>query len=163
DIVATARIVDAHLSEYSAVYDGACPGAAILKAYQEQDAGRLTPKQARFLENRYVSERLNLASTQHRWAGADSKPKEEKKEMGHTKKVSLVFSSETALGQVNTFFKSLGLSNVVEIKDGEDETALMRNLALVEAEVKLLRPRAADGDKYRTDLVDEALRQGVRA
>lgn len=51
--LATATVEDAHLAEVSAVYDGATPGAAILKAVREADAGRIRPQAVRLLEQRY--------------------------------------------------------------------------------------------------------------
>jgi hypothetical protein len=53
--VATAEIMDAHLAEVSSVYDGATEGAGILfvKARELADAGKLDPKEARFIEDRY--------------------------------------------------------------------------------------------------------------
>jgi hypothetical protein len=50
--LAFARIVDAHLSEYSTVYDGATPGASVLKARAMAMAGALTPDQVRSIEQR---------------------------------------------------------------------------------------------------------------
>ena len=51
--VCTVAIHDARLSEVSLVYDGATPGAMILKAEQEAEAGRLSPEMARQLERQY--------------------------------------------------------------------------------------------------------------
>ncbi len=50
-----AAIEDAHLAETSGVYDGATPEASILviKARELADAGKLDPKEARFIEDRY--------------------------------------------------------------------------------------------------------------
>ena len=52
-VVCTVAISDAHLSEVSLVYDGATPGAMILKAEQEAEAGRLSPEMVRQIERRY--------------------------------------------------------------------------------------------------------------
>ena len=49
----TVAILDANLSEVSLVYDGATPGAMILKAAQEAEAGRLSPAMVRQLERQY--------------------------------------------------------------------------------------------------------------
>lgn len=49
----TVLIDDAHLSEVSLVYDGATPGAMIIKAEQEAEAGRLSPAMARQIEQAY--------------------------------------------------------------------------------------------------------------
>jgi len=67
DELAFAWVDDAHLAEVSAVYDGATPGAAILKAQQEADGGRLRPEVARVLEARY---RIRLPGATRQWAGA---------------------------------------------------------------------------------------------
>ncbi len=50
-----AAIEDAHLAETSGVYDGATPEASILviKARELADAGKLDPKEARFIEDRF--------------------------------------------------------------------------------------------------------------
>lgn len=54
-IVVTAEVMDAHLSEVSTVFDGATPEASILfvKARELAEAGKLDPKEARFIEQRY--------------------------------------------------------------------------------------------------------------
>ena len=51
--ICTVTIRDARLSEVSLVYDGATPGAMILKAEQEAEAGRLSPAMVRQLERQY--------------------------------------------------------------------------------------------------------------
>lgn len=68
--LAFAWVDNAHLAEVSAVYDGATPGAAIIKAQQEAEGGRLKPAAARFLEERY---RIRLTGAQQIWtAGTPS-------------------------------------------------------------------------------------------
>ncbi len=52
-VVATATVENARLAEVSAVYDGATPGAAIQKAIQAAEQGRLSEPQQRLLEQRY--------------------------------------------------------------------------------------------------------------
>jgi hypothetical protein len=66
--IAIAWIEDAHLAEVSIVYDGATPGAAILKAQQEAEAGRLNPAMHRVLEARY---RIKLPGAERRFAGVE--------------------------------------------------------------------------------------------
>ena len=51
--VATVAIHDARLSEVSLVYDGATPGAMILKAEQEAEAGRMSSADIRQFEQQY--------------------------------------------------------------------------------------------------------------
>lgn len=67
--VCTCAIENGHLSEVSAVYDGACPGAAIIKARRAMEAGTLTPEMARTLEPMY---RINLHGARHSWVGVGS-------------------------------------------------------------------------------------------
>lgn len=69
--LAFAWVDDAHLCEVSAVYDGATPGAAILKAQQEADGGRLRPETARLLEARY---RIRLPGAARQWSGVSGEP-----------------------------------------------------------------------------------------
>ncbi len=52
-VLATATVENGLLSEVSAVYDGATPGAGVLKAQRELDAGRLDRRQVDLLEQRY--------------------------------------------------------------------------------------------------------------
>jgi hypothetical protein len=72
DIVASGDVYGAHMSEVSAVYDGATPGAAIigiLRAERMVDAGRVSPDNARKLEARY---RISLP-VQHNWQGSSTR------------------------------------------------------------------------------------------
>lgn len=65
-LTCTAAVEDAHMSELSAVFDGAVPGAAIEKATQAIEAGKLPVEKARSLAIRY---RSALPGTEHIWAG----------------------------------------------------------------------------------------------
>jgi hypothetical protein len=62
--IAFAWVENGRLAETSAVYDGACPGAAVLKAQQEAAGGRLRPEAAQILEARY---RIKLPGANHLW------------------------------------------------------------------------------------------------
>ncbi len=53
ETMAAAWVHDARLAEVSTVYDGATPGATIMKARRMAEAGRLHWDQARLLESRY--------------------------------------------------------------------------------------------------------------
>jgi len=59
----TVTIHDASLSEVSLVYDGATPGAMILKAEQEAEAGRMTPAMIRQYEREYRTRLPQPATT----------------------------------------------------------------------------------------------------
>lgn len=65
-VVCTVGVEDAHISEVSAVYDGAVPGAAIEKATRAIESGDVPPEKARQLSVRY---RCSLPGTQHQYAG----------------------------------------------------------------------------------------------
>jgi hypothetical protein len=68
DQQAATWVHDARLAEVSTVYDGATPGAGIIKAKQMAESGRLNPMQARFLETQY---RIRLFGSQRYFPGAD--------------------------------------------------------------------------------------------
>lgn len=61
---AFAWVEDAHLAEVSAVFDGATPGAAILKAQREAEAGRVNDTARQVLEQRY---RIHLPAQRRVW------------------------------------------------------------------------------------------------
>jgi len=60
-------VKNARLAEVSAVYEGATPGAAIIKARQQASDGRLKPESIRILEARY---RIHLPTAPRAVAGA---------------------------------------------------------------------------------------------
>jgi hypothetical protein len=60
DVRAFAWVEDAHMSEWSFVYDGATPGAVMRKARSMADAGQLSREQIRLLEDRL---RCRISST----------------------------------------------------------------------------------------------------
>lgn len=151
--LAFAWVDEAHLAEVSAVYDGATPGAAILKAQQEAEGGRLRPEIQQLLEARYRGLSLQGRS----WPGS---------------------SAITPGGAAVDFEKlvadvrgALGVAVDADLLAGARaaNTELQRlqaevtRLQPLEAEVGGLRTLAADGRQYRQDLVAEALVEGVRA
>ena len=72
-ILCTAGVENAHLSEVSAVYDGACPGAAILKAQREATEGRLRDERLiDLIQTRY---RIALPTPRKQVQGADVREK----------------------------------------------------------------------------------------
>jgi len=139
--LATGLIVDAHLAEYSPVYDGATPGAAILQAQKAAEAGRITVSQARLIEQRY---RINLPGkrlvVQGVSMGAESN--------GNG---GSVLPDERALQAI------LERAGVPSDKTGLDRIQWLAD------EVRRLAPLAKDGEQYRTDLVDAGVAEAVRA
>lgn len=140
-VLCTGLIVNAHLSEYSLVYDGATPGAAVLQAKRNAEAGRLSVNQARLIEQRY---RINLPGKRLATQG-----------------VTMGAESNGNGGQ--TLPDERELQAILE-KAGvpSDRTGLDRIKWLAD-EVTRLRPLAADGATYRTDLVAAGVAEAVRA
>ncbi len=175
--VATATIEDANLAEVSAVYDGATPGAAIYKAQQELDAGRLQPKQARALEARY---RIKLPGSSRMYAGIGEGSMTAKREAEVTTvttspaaatlttepaPTSATDSGELITGELLVVEPDLEPEvRALLITNGAPEKIDMHTaIRFLQREVKRMQPLAADGTDYRNDLVSEAIVEGVRA
>lgn len=170
--IAFAWIQDAHLSEVSIVYDGATPGAAILKATQEADAGRLAPASARILEARY---RVRLPGTNPIYRGVTIQEQgnmeydftEMRSLLGLTEEVDptegvrqahalLTEQAETLRGQVQTLTDALSAERA-QVQTLANELGAERN------RVNALTAEAALGRAYRADLIEQAVAAGVRA
>lgn len=131
----TGLIVGAHLSEYSLVYDGATPGAAVLQAKRAAEAGRLTTQQARLIEQRY---RINLPGKRVLVPGiAKGAPMDEQE-------LQRLLTAAGAPADLAADQRSAWLTTRV-------------------AELSQLAPLAEDGRQYRTDLVTAAVGEAVRA
>lgn len=150
-VVATATIVDAHLSEVSAVYDGATPGAAILKAQRELDAGRLDSRQAGLLEQRY---RVRLVQPARTYGGATLEGQND---------VTPPVSGEEPVSGVGPDPTEIEAARVILQRLGATGDDLMAQVRWAETKINELRPQAEDGRAYRQSLVDEALAEGTRA
>lgn len=163
EVVATAGVDGARLSEVSTVYDGATPGAAVIKARQEADGGRLRPEQARVLEARY---RIRLNGAQHFYQGVDlekrSRSIEEDKPMANETELTFAMAADRLRSEFDRF------STLPDGEPGLDSlinTIRQMSDALEQArqETSGLRVLADIGRQYRADLVSEALEEGVRA
>lgn len=153
-VVATATVEDALLSEVSAVYDGATPGAGVLKAQREADAGRLNSQQLRMLEARY---RVRLVG-QH-YGGVtvpEDKDKETEQEDVTRSMVEGVQEAHTAL------MADIGSARVILHAAGAPDGTVTETATWAAETIKELRLLADDGRRYRVDLIDEALAEGVR-
>jgi len=166
--VAFAWVYAAHLAEVSGVFDGATPGAAILKAQQEAEAGRLNDRQVQLLENRY---RIALPGKRQTWTGANLQQegsmnkdgkKEGKEEEGTQPQVderlALLDRVEKALSGVDGANVEARLAGVLA-----ERTSSAQRVQELTAEVAKLAPLAEDGRAYRADLIANALAEGVRA
>lgn len=150
-VLATVTIDNARLSEVSAVYDGATPGAAIIKAQRMAEAGELRAQDAQVLEARYRV-RLPLKRS---FAGI-----------------------EPGKGETMDFEKMIAdIRTALNLDEAADVTGAVAGLAAeveqlrkagdkvveLEQRIKALEPQAEDGRQYRSDLIAEALAEGVRA
>jgi hypothetical protein len=154
-VTATVGVDNARLAEVSAVFDGSTPDATILKAERMIREGELKPDAVRMLEARY---RMTFA-TKRSFAGVDlqgGKKLELEKIFNQLREVLALPADGDAVATV--------ASLVAE----RDRLATEHKTATTEAEtlrakVLELEPQAKDGAQYRTDLITEALGEGVRA
>lgn len=138
------RIVGAHLSEYSLVYDGATPGAAVLQAQRAAEAGRLKPIDIRAIEARY---KLHLPDRRVQSQG-----------------VTMAKELETdrdASGAAPIDVRAL--QALVEGSGAPKDATIEQGVRWLTDQVRELTPLAAAGRQYRTDLIDAAEREAVRA
>lgn len=147
-VVATVSIDGAHLSEHSAVYDGATPGATIRKANRLAAAGELEPKTVELFEARYKIELPRRVQS----SGVDLKKD------GRQKAAEPKRGGNMDLEQLIESIR--GIVQEVREPNGEPLDEAVRWLV---DEVARLTPLADDGRAYRNDLVTEALAEGVRA
>jgi len=156
-VTATVSVDNARLCEVSAVFDGATPDATILKATRMIEAGELKPDAVRMLEARY---RMSFA-TKRSFPGVD---------LGERKSKAMDLEKIfTQLREVLTLAADGDvLATVAALKAERDRLTSQNEVATQEADAlrtKLaeLEPQAKDGAQYRTDLIAEALGEGVRA
>lgn len=146
--LATFTIEDARLSEVSGVFDGSTPGAMILKA--QERASDLSDSQRRILEQRY---RVVLPAPTRAFAGVEKTGQKP----GKVERMN----AEQFTQLTNTLIRAGVLSE--EQREGVTEVDALAAADKLVARVKELEPQAADGRQYRKDLIDEALKEGVRA
>lgn len=157
-VMATATVEDALLSEVSAVYDGATPGAGVLKAQREADAGRLNTQQLRMLEARY---RVRLFEPKF---GGVTVPEENDKEIETGQETADV--TRAALDGMQeahaVLMTDIGTARAALRTAGAPDGTVVEMAEWVAETIKELRLLADDGRRYRADLIDEALAEGVR-
>ena len=156
-VTATVSVDNARLAEVSAVFDGSTPDATILKATRMIEAGELKPDAVRMLEARY---RMSFA-TKRSFPGVDlGERKSKAMDLGKIFNQLREVLTLAADGDV--------LATVAALKAERDRLTSQNEVATQEADAlrtKLaeLEPQAKDGAQYRTDLIAEALGEGVRA
>lgn len=172
-VIAEATVEDAHLAETSDVFKGSCPGAAITKAQQEAEAGRIRPEARRMIENRY---RIHLPEKLVTVPG--HKSAEEKRNMGQPTRETDETTASSATPPAPDPPPAPAAEPAVVDPPPAPETAAdesrmvgqlralitQRNIEglTVPANARVLE-LALDGLTYRRDLINVALLEGVRA
>lgn len=171
--LAFAWVEDATLSEISAVYDGATPGAVILKAERQIEEGRMSPQVARMLNSRYRG--LNLQPSAARLIAVGIPDQQMEASMSDQRKPTsepaapapvpndtapaAPLAADAAARAVAGIAAILAEAGIAEA-DRADVVAGVRTLA---ARFKAESEMAEIGRRYRSNLIEEALKEGVRA
>jgi hypothetical protein len=154
--LATFGVDDAHLSEVSSVFDGATPRAEVIKAEREAVEGRLRPEAARMIEERY---RVKLPAAKRSFAGASASGKGKSMELEQQfNRIREILGVDEAADVPATIATLTGEAEALRTLPSQLEAAQKRV-----AELEALQPLAEDGRTYRSDLIAEALAEGVRA
>jgi hypothetical protein len=190
DLRAFAWINDGELVELSQVYKGASPAAAVIKAEQMSEAGRLSDGERAFIERRHG---VRIADPARIWApgitahpdvrNTDKQGKEQDVSKERTEHLTdgTRQAIEEALAQVTHLdiaipdeehplgARVMALVEATECMAGE-RAALTTDLAAEraarardQAEIERLRPLADDGVAYHTQLIDDTIAAGARA
>jgi hypothetical protein len=172
-IQALARIEDARLSEVSAVYDGATPGAAVLKSQEEARRGRIRPEIARFVEARY---RCRLPDREVRVAVPDLAQKEDRMSVPapQTDQTPAAPGEQTPTAHDDLATLRTQVTEQTHAADQQRARADAMARALTDAGIdveadqladrlRALVSEAAAGRQYRSDLLDEAIKARVQA
>lgn len=185
-----AAIEDAHLAETSGVYDGATPQASILvvKAKELADAGKLDPKEARFIERRY---RVRISGADHihgvgidlRARASDTPPASKEGEMTPEEQLRALLADHGLAegGDLVAFVRDLAtgtsgrIATALAARDEQVRGALATAglscegddlLAAIRGQgdgLTALRRNAGHGEKAHKALVEETAREAVRA
>lgn len=210
--ICTADVENARLSETSDVFDGSTPGAAIIKAQQEAEAGRITPEAKRIIETRYrihlpgkrvalpghksfeekpaMIERRETAGAETAGAATSEAADAANAPAATGTEASTATATSAAAaagaGATDTAATEEGAEALVNtpaadaviapeeterhisklrviVGDSVEGKAAISYLRGLEAECTRLRALADDGRVYRSDLIEETLREGVRA
>lgn len=173
---AWAWVEDARLIEHSLVFSGSTPGAIVAKARMFAEAGRIEAKEIQFLEDKW---RTRLSGEPVFY----SLPKQRNlnKEDGVLKTLIARLRALVPSDKFPTVAARVAAVQVADTAtDDEVVAAVARCFGDLEADASLgsacrsagipgvdavpgILARAKDGDTYRTDLVAEALAEGVRA
>ncbi|MCH8290214.1 hypothetical protein IH992_03805 [Candidatus Poribacteria bacterium] len=173
-VICTASIIDARLSEVSVVYDGATPEAELIrKAERMIENGDLDSSTINMLESKYriklPVERLGEKSKKGaRHPKGESQVPEDKQPTNvdplseireQLRKVDDYTIEGIPADPLRAVAWLMGQHQELTRQIGEQNA---ENETLTQ-EVAKLKPKAADGDQYRSDLIANALEWGVRA
>lgn len=161
EVLATATVIDAHLAEVSAVYDGATPGAVILKAQDAAETGRINHHEQRALESRFA---IRLPDRRLLVPGAITTearmpPEQEPAAVVPAAEPTPVEARDAESGAA----LDAALLPIVQRAAPPAELDIRAAVEWLVNEVIRLRPLADDGRTYREDLIGQALAEGVRA
>lgn len=161
--IATATIIGARLHEYSLVYDGATPGAGVVKAERMIAAGEIDARVAGQLEQVYHRQfptvARSFAVTTNLPPASSTTQRDERKDTNDMEWAE----------RMTELLKERKL----RIRSGADDEALFEQLRghladldtdreADQQEIARLQPMAEDGEAYREAVVDEALDNLVR-
>lgn len=152
-VKARATIENAHLSEFSGVFDGATPGCMIAKARGMAAEGILRGAERELVEVRF---KLALPAYAKRIAVNESTTEE--------RTMAEKTDAEIAQERFRAMMVRCGAPS--DKSPDEQERWLsdeLKRLRDVEAEQPKLRALADEGKQYRADLLAEGLKQGARA
>lgn len=168
-VLCTATIEDAGLSEISHVYDGATPGAMVLRA-QFGVAESLIPREvAQLLEQRY---RVRLPGVARSFAAVEVQRDAASRKAGDTMPPEVTETTPTnteraapttpaPTPQVEHLARVRSVLDTAQI--ATDRTTVEERVQFMVDEIRRLTPLADDGTKLRTKLIADALTEGTRA
>lgn len=143
-VLCTGLIVNGSLAEYSLVYDGATPGAAVLQAQKAAEAGRMTVDQERLIRQRYHISLPGKRIASPGFTGGSMGGETNGKESGAMLDERVL---QALCGRAGVPSDLVGIARIEWLAD----------------EVIRLKPLATDGETYRTDLRAAATAEAVRA
>lgn len=164
EVLCFAWVDNARLSEVSAVYDGATPDAAVVKATRELRGGRLKPDVQRMLESKY---RIHLPETPKQFPGYSDQRQEGDTMNGEAPKNTSGAPDSTAQLAANErtvreFVRGLDIKDV-DVSDATSITAALDAVRKEVARLRALEPAAEEGKKLRKTLIENTIKEGVRA
>lgn len=169
----TADVENARLAETSGVYKASTPGAVVIKAQRDAEAGRLKPEARQLIEQRY---RIHLPSKSVSSPGIGERRMSTKREAEENPNPPaadppLANEPEAPTNPPETP-TSVEQPTPIAPPEAQAEERAVRfaaaefaraNLKDAPSNLRELTALALDGRRYREDLINEALKEGVRA